>query len=135
MQSIVKTLKNNERITISFKENSYNYKSFTAFNNKNQEIGSITFVFSGKTCWISRIEVTDINYSRIGLGSILLNLTEKFAIKNGKRNMDGTFRPFGELGWFAKSFYEKNGYQIYKDGYETYISKYLNFTKQTEQEL
>ena len=40
-----------------------------------------------------------------------------------KTSIDGKFYPDNE---FAKPFYEHRGFDITKDGYETYVGKYLN---------
>lgn len=92
--------------------------------------GYLTFCIKKGQAWIYKIE-TKTEFSRQGVGKALIDTFE--FILSGKRinSIDGKFYPDNE---YAKPFYEKNGYQIYKDDYETYVCKYLD-TQKVQEEL
>lgn len=79
--------------------------------------GYLTFSIKRGQAWIYKI-ATKPEFSRQGVGKALIDTFE--FILSGKRisSVEGKFYPDNE---YAKPFYEKNGYQIYKDDYETYV--------------
>ena len=54
---------------------------------------------------------------------MLLKLFENDCIEHYVKVVEGKFYPHDEEGDVVKSFYEKHGYSIYKDGYDTEIYK------------
>lgn len=72
--------------------------------------------------WLYKI-VTNEKYQHMGVGQALLDIIEYISCKKLVRNIEGKFYPNNE---YAKPFYEKNNYQIYKDGYDTYVGKRLD---------
>lgn len=73
--------------------------------------------------WLYKIE-TNKEYAHKGVGSAVINLLEYFAYQNRAHTVEGKFFPENE---YAKPFYDKFGYSIEKEGYETYIYKTLDF--------
>lgn len=73
--------------------------------------------------WLYKIE-TNKEYAHKGVGSAVINLLEYFAYQNRAHTVEGKYFPKNE---FAKPFYDKFGYSIEKEGYETYIYKTLDF--------
>ncbi len=133
MEKLLSTqLNTGEMVCFKLKEEDPFLYSITVYDNTNSEIASVWFYLKNRTCYINRIEIKKENYSHMGIGTILLNHMERFAMKNYCYNIDGRFYPFGELGKHARAFYIKNNYQIYKDGYETYIGKTLTRTDNEE---
>lgn len=98
-------------------------------------VGNITFKLKRGTCYLNRIEVFDEKFAHIGLGTQILKFMEETATDYRCFQVEGKFYPFGEFGAYAKSFYIKNGYEIYKEDYETYISKSLIKKQNTEKSL
>lgn len=125
-------LQTGEMVCLKLKEEDSCLYSITVYDDTNLEIASVWFYLKNRTCYINRIEIKRENYSHMGIGTMLLKHMEKFAMKNYCYNIDGRFYPFGELGKHARAFYIKNDYQIYKDGYETYIGKTLTRTSNEE---
>lgn len=132
----VKTLKNNTNIT--FNVNKSDNKSLfviKALDSDENIVASATFKLKCGYCYLNRIEIENFKYAHLGLCSQILKIIEQISIEKRCKFIEGKFCPFGELGPHAKSFYNKNGYEIYKDGYETYISKDLTKTQTTEKTL
>lgn len=133
MDKKVIKLKNGQTVFLEFtKENQAHY--IFAKNDCGKDVAKIWFKLNGSTCYLGRIEILDCNYARMGIGSNLLKSMECLATAHRCTKVDGKFYPFGELGEFSKSFYIKNGYEIYKDDYETFIYKSLfkNKTQETK---
>ena len=110
------------------------YYKIEAFAN-DCAVACMTFKLKRGTCYLNRIEILDPKYSHIGLGTQILKFMEQISYKANCCSVEGKFYPFGELGKHAKDFYLKNGYEIYKEYYETYISKYLTKTNIMEETL
>ena len=107
--------------------------SIEVTNSNNKIIASSFFCVDSGVCFLYRIEICNPEYSHKGIGTKLLNIMEDFAKQKICRRVEGRFFPFGEFGDFAKDLYLKNGYKIYKDGYETYL--YKNLSKTNEKTL
>lgn len=103
-------------------ENCY---AFNAVNNKNEVMATLTFKIDKKV-W-NRICVdklsTNEKFNHCGAGSALIYALEDFAFKNRIFYIEGKFFPENE---FTKSFYKKLGYEIYKEGYDTFVGKYIH---------
>lgn len=102
----------------------------TAFDDRDlHQIGYLNFRLEGKgRAYLSSIKVTDIEFLRTGVGSVMLGCFESVCKQKYVRYVDGRFYPNGDGGIFAREFYEEHGYSIYRDGYEQYISKDLEYT-------
>lgn len=121
-------LKNGETVSLVLYPEKYCNSSYYKIDARsgNKIIASAIFKLKNRECTLCRIEIIFNEYSHGGLCTHIINLMEKFALENGCLTVGGKFYPFGELGKHAHGFYSKNGYEIYKDGYETYIFKQLN---------
>ncbi len=93
-------------------------------------IGLINFKFSrehgDKVAWIYVIEVKEKFQSK-KFGDILINLFEDYCKKERIKRVEGKFYP---TNMNARPFYLKHGYEIYKEDYETYILKVLDYIKE-----
>lgn len=126
------TCKNGELTFFISKD--YEYVYIDVRSKTSEVAANAYFKIKDGVCFLGRIEVLQ-KYSHQGVGTKILNIIEQIAISNYCRAIDGKFFPFGNLGIYAKSFYEKNGYEIYKEDYETYIYKRLLKTNQLEKSL
>lgn len=86
-------------------------------------IGFINYKFkkNGRV-WLNNI-VVNKEYRTKGIGTILIKLFENDCIEHYIREIEGKFYPHDEEGDVVRAFYEKHGYTIYKDGYDTEIYK------------
>ncbi len=96
----------------------------SAISDSGDVMGTVTFNIQSKsrTLWIRKIE-TNPEFQNQGVGKALLDVVEYFAVKSRCSTIEGKFFPDNE---YARPFYLKNNYEIYKDGYETYINKYIS---------
>ncbi len=90
------------------------------------QIGYLNFKIKGDTAHIWSFKVDDPEFLRTGVGTIMLNCFEDCASRSRAYHVDGRFYPDGAGAEYSKAFYESHGYEIYRDGYEQYISKRLN---------
>lgn len=91
------------------------------------QIGFLNFNINDRgRVYLSSIRVTDIEFLRAGVGYVMLNCFENYCANRYVSAVDGRFFPNGDGGIFAREFYEQNGYEIYRDGYEQYITKSLS---------
>lgn len=96
-----------------------------AISEDGQIMGYITFkqhYENPRTMWLQKVE-TYPGFQDRGVGDALLSVMEYTALQTRKTSIDGKFYPDNE---HAKPFYEHRGYDITKDGYETYVGKYLS---------
>ncbi len=125
MKNIIKTKIGDVKVKYTHNEN-YNYYEIKLIDLKNNNlIGFVNYKFNYKgvkTAWLNLIKVED-NYQSKGFGNVLLKLFEKECINNRFYNIEGKFFPEND---HAKPFYEKNGYKIEKEYYETLVTKLLN---------
>ena len=61
----------------------------------NKQVGFCDFSFENNFCKIYRIAVTDKNYLSTGVGSVMFEAMENFAIKNNIKGICGLFIPRG----------------------------------------
>lgn len=119
-------IKNDETIILKLKYNELdNYYIINATNSEKKKVAFLTFSLKSGTCFLNNIKIENSKYSRLGIGSQMLELMEDTAISKRNFRVDGKFFPYGNLGQYARAFYKKHGYEIYKDDYETYIGKRL----------
>lgn len=111
-------------IELKFFEDDRYYKA-EAISEDGQVMGYVTFKQHSdnpRTMWLQKIE-TYKEFQGRGVGDALLSVMEYTTLDTRKTSIDGKFFPDNE---FAKPFYEHRGYDITKDGYETYVGKYLS---------
>ena len=105
----------------------------TAFDDLDlHQIGYLNFKIDKGRAYLSSIKVTDIEFLRTGVGSVMIGCFETYCKQNRVNYVDGRFYPNGDGGIFAREFYEEHGYTIYRDGYEQYLSKDLTQIKADE---
>lgn len=109
---------------IEFKGLGDNEYELLALSDNDTIMGRASFVIKPKrrTVWLRKIE-TYPQFQDKGVGQALLDVLEYFTVSKGLKHIEGKFYPDNE---YAKPFYLKNDYDIYKEDYETYIEKYLN---------
>ena len=115
---------NNKPINIQIvnTDNLNNYR-ISAITDNGDEMGFATFSIKKKdrSVWLRKIE-TNPQYQNLGVAKAILDVLEYFAVDNRLCLIEGKFYPDNE---FAKPFYKKNNYDIHKEDYETYVSKYI----------
>lgn len=87
-----------------------------------KEIGYVTYKLKSsgrRTAWLQKIEVHK-QYQSQKFGDLLIRLMENDLAQNGCNEIEGKFWPTND---HARPFYEKHGYEIVKDDYETFIYK------------
>lgn len=111
-------------LEIKLKSLGDNEYEILALSDNDTIMGKATFVIKPRqrTVWLRKIE-TYPQFQDKGVGQALLDVLEYFTVSKGLRHIEGKFYPDNE---FAKPFYLKNDYDIYKEDYETYVEKYLN---------
>lgn len=107
------------------------YYEIKAYNGINQEVARLTFKANKqhRYIWLNKIS-TDEKYQHKGYGTALIYALEYMAKKLRFDQIEGKFYPENE---FAKLFYDKHDYAIYKDGYETFITKSLDYEEIKQQ--
>jgi len=127
-------LKTNETVFLKITNND-NVFNIDVYNNQQKPIASSLFKVDSLQYFIYRIEVSDHKFSRKGIGTLMLKLMESISKKHNCIKICGAYMPFGKLAEYSKDFYEKNGYNIYKIGYQHYrITKDLLKNIQTKSE-
>ncbi len=116
---------NNKPINIQLTnvdEYSNEYK-ISALDDNGNEMGYATFSVNKKErkVWLRKIE-TYSGYQNLGVAKAILDVLEYFTVQNRLCMIEGKFFPDNE---FARPFYEKNNYDIYKEDYETFVGKYI----------
>lgn len=92
--------------------------------NSNFQMGHVSFQLKkDKTIWIYKI-VTNKMFYHQGVATALIYAMEYFAYNFNVKTIEGKFYPTNE---FAKPFYEKLGYEIYKEDYDTCLYKDLDY--------
>ena len=81
-------------------------------------------------CMLDEIEITDKEYFKIGLGSLLFKKVEMFAKSNDCQEIMGWFYPNGDFWHGAKAFYIKNGFTFKQDNDRIILRKNIMPTKE-----
>lgn len=71
--------------------------------------------------WLRKIS-TKPEYQNLGVAKAMLDVLEYFTVQHRLCMIEGKFYPDNE---YAKPFYQKNNYDIYKEDYDTFVSKYI----------
>ena len=98
-------------------------KNFLAANNLQDNL-------KANLCILDEIEITDKEYFKIGLGSLLFKKMEAFAKSNDCQEIVGWFYPNGEFWHGAKDFYIKNGFTFKQDNDRIILRKNIMPTKE-----
>ena len=85
-----------------------------AIFNSNQ-VGYCSFSIEGKICKLSRIAVTDEKFLDKGVGSIMFQAMEQFAVERGVSEISALFIPRGyENAWeITSKFYQKHNMKTF----------------------
>jgi hypothetical protein len=124
-------VKDDKKVKIELEQGEYDEKSsIHAYDSRDMhQVGYLNFRLKGDTAFIYSFKVDDSEFLRTGVGAVMLNCFEDHVFKRRAFRVDGRFYPDGEGAKYSKDFYEKHGYEIYRDGYEQYISKRLTKDK------
>ena len=100
----------------------HEYK-ISALSDNGEEMGFATFAVKQKErkVWLRKIQ-TNPGYENIGVGKAILDVLEYFTIQNRLCIIEGKFYPDNE---YARPFYLKNNYDISKEDYDTFVTKYI----------
>lgn len=114
--------KNGKEFNIECVKNN-NFYEVKAIGENFDVMGYANFIFcpTDKKVWLYKIETKE-RYQGQGVGQAVLDIMECVIVSKRYNKIDGKFFPTNE---HARPFYEKNGYTIEKDGYETYVGKVL----------
>ena len=107
------------------------YYKIVAYSSDKKAMGFLTYKITRGKVWLNYVE-TKPKYQHQGVGSALIKTFEYEVYGKGLRFVEGKYFPKNE---FAKPMYDKNGYEIYKDGYETYLSKSLYLSNEQQKDL
>jgi len=127
-----KTNKNNKEYLFDMKmvyHSSEDYYTISCFDENGVHTSETSFAISkanrNPSIWIYKI-ATYKDYQHLGLGKIMLDTVEMFAMQRRINIIEGKFYPDNE---YAEPFYIKNGYSIDRDYNTSEIYKYLDFNK------
>lgn len=82
------------------------------------------FNFKNRSVWLNKIVVEEKERNQ-GVGKNLLNLFENDCLNKRISSVEGKYYPETD-NQIVKNFYEKNGYSIEREGYDTCIFKLLS---------
>ena len=106
-----------------------------AFNEKKEVVGFVSMLIRSERCfpsiWLMKIFVNESERYQ-GIGQKLIEALECFAKMRHISYIEGKFYPDNS---YARTFYEKNGYEIWKDDYETFVSKTLTKNNNNTKEM
>lgn len=103
-----------------------NYYEIRAYDEHMNVVAYVNFKISkNRDVWLNYIETKD-SYQHQGYATVLIRAMEFLLIKLRANYIEGNYFPKNKN---AKKFYEKNGYKICKEGYDTLLSKYLDYEK------
>ncbi len=124
----MKVTTNNKTFNILFSCDEKDFYKVKVFDLQNNEIGGISFKLkiNDRLTWLYKIEVCQ-DYQNNGIGKILLEFLEFVSLQRRIYFVEGKFFPKNQN---AKFFYLKNGYNIEKDGYETFVYKSLDYNNE-----
>ena len=109
---------NNSEPEYTISDNTLTFKSGGKYN------------YSHTICELLRIEVTDENYSKKGLGYQMLKFMEEIAEIFDAEQITGQFIPNGNLFYASMEFYKRNGFKFTQQTSSLIkIEKDLNKTK------
>lgn len=103
-----------------------NYYEIKAYNDTNMEVANLTFktIYSPERhIWLYNV-VTNENYKNQGYATALLKVLEYVAYVYKIDVVEGKYYPTDKN---ANIFYENNGYKIYREYYDTFLYKKIDF--------
>lgn len=114
--------KNNLEFDLQVKKIEDNFFQFYLESENGEKMGAISFKIHQGKAWIYSI-ATKPEFQHKGVGQTLIELFECYCANRRCYIVEGKYMPSND---FALPFYKKNGYDIYKDGYDHFIYKRLN---------
>ena len=109
-----------ELITYNFVDYN-NYLSYEALLN-DQVIGTCNYSIDKGKAWLYIVRVAE-PFRKYGIGGNLMKLMENDCALKRVREIEGKYFPQGAEDSVVRSFYAKNGYSIYDEGYEHFVFK------------
>ncbi|MBQ7884973.1 MAG: GNAT family N-acetyltransferase [Clostridia bacterium] len=102
-----------------------NYYTINAYNTHGEVVSFATLKpnYSPRQMWLYKISTLE-NYQHKGYATAVLKVMEYLSIQLRFNCIEGKYFPENE---HAKTFYDKHGYTVYKDGYESYVTKVLDY--------
>ena len=88
-----------------------------------QVVGFANYKIIKGQAWLYMIKVAD-NFRKYGIGTNLIRIMEDDCANRRVDFIEGKYYPEGAEDSEVRRFYNKNGFDIYKDGYETMVGKY-----------
>ena len=95
---------------------------FVIVNDHGELMGELTFRIKDSKAWLYSIAAIP-EYQHMGVGQTLIDLFECHCAEHCCDVVEGRYIPSND---HAYSFYQKNNYKVYKDGYDQFIYKKLN---------
>ncbi len=99
-------------------------------NNKEFTLDDKLYKLISSYCRLNFISILDENYYKKGVGSALIKTLENLAISKGCDYIKGIYSPSQPFPDGAKSFYQRNGYQIKRIGDCLYPTVFKNLNKE-----
>ena len=130
---IVKGKSGPVNVELTYFEDDKYYRA-EALDEKGQVLGYVTFGkhhYSPSGMWLFRIETLGSAQRNKGIGDALLSVAEYTTVLTRKNMLEGNFNPQNhpdENGQIdekmdVRHFYEKRGFSIYKEDYDTLVGK------------
>lgn len=88
-----------------------------------QTIGYVSYIIRKKQAWLYKIEVSS-KFRKNGIGSALIKIMEDDCACHHVWSIEGKYYPENATNEEVSSFYQKHGFSIYKDDYETLVGKF-----------
>lgn len=87
-------------------------------------VGRLSYIIDSKrNAWLYKVEVRE-DYREQGIGSNLMDIFEDECAARYVNSIEGKFYPEID-GNKVRTFYERKGYSIYKEDYETFVGKFF----------
>lgn len=87
-------------------------------------VGRLSYIIDSKrNAWLYKVEVRE-DYREQGIGSNLMDIFEDECAARHVNSIEGKFYPEID-GNKVRTFYERKGYSIYKEDYETFVGKFF----------
>ena len=83
------------------------------------KIGSNVYKHHNSYCELINIEIMDVGFHRVGLGSEMLSAVIDFAQQYNCERIDAFMHPHGEFKFSTVEFYKRNGFEVDKNNNAT----------------
>ncbi len=122
---IMKTPETSEILVRKRDEHKYNIKGHTLIFKTKGRYEKFPLKFA--KCHLEFIQVTHIDYLKVGLGTAMLKIMKQFALMNKCYEIYAHFQPYGMFANCSRTFYKKNGFSFDYDAHEqkSYVTLFL----------